>query len=328
MSTFIFETQHALGGLVPLPVRLQVETYGTLNEARDNAVLVCHYFTGTMHAAGDRPTPGWWNALIGDGRAIDTRRFFVVCMNSLSNVQSLNPQVVTTGPDTLHDDGEPYGSRFPAWGLGELFEVQRELMRSLHLTRWYAVVGPSFGGSQALQWAARAPELAPRIGAVASSCDAGLGQREVFLPNLRAIAQGGRLEAALLLITFYGLGSDGFARWFEQEDVGAYLRSRSGTASLVHLLDLGRVVSSHDLSRVAPQEVLFERWRAHGTRLLSINIRGDLFFPASVMRAFAGDALRAGVDHTHVEIESELGHLACLQEPEKLAPHLKALLNT
>lgn len=326
--TFTFETQHTLGGPQPLPVRLQVETYGTLNAARNNAVLVGHYYTGTMHAAGGGPTPGWWDALIGPGRAIDTAEFFVVCMNTPSNVQSLNPQVITTGPDTLHEDGEPYGSRFPAWGLGELFEVQRDLMRSLRLPHWHAVVGPSFGGSQALQWAARAPELAPRIGAVASSVSGGFGQREVFLPNLRDIAQSAGLEGALRLITFYGLGSEGFRHWFEQGDLGAYLRSRSATASLAHLLDIGRVASSHDLSTVAPNEVLFERWRAHGTRLLTINIRGDLFFPASVMREFAAETDMAGVNHTHVEMDSEFGHLACLQEPEKFAPYLRALLSS
>ncbi|ADV68177.1 alpha/beta fold hydrolase [Deinococcus maricopensis] len=325
--TFTFETTHALGGPAPLPVRLQVETYGTLNAARDNAVLVCHYYTGTMHAAGGGHTPGWWDALIGDDLAVDTRRYFVVCMNTPSNVQALDPRVVTTGPDSPDVHGRRYGERFPAWDLGDLFELQCALMRHLRVPAWHAVLGPSFGGIQALQWAARAPQLAPRVGALVASPYAGPVLQQAFLPTLWEVARAGGVEGALRLISFYGLGAEGVRQWFEQEDFAAYVRARGGAASLAHILDIGRVVGTHDLRCIAPPEALFERWRAHGTRLLSVNVLSDLFFPASEMRAFARAAAAAGVAHTHVEVDSDLGHLACLHEPEKFAPHLRALLS-
>ncbi|MFD1730753.1 hypothetical protein ACFSC4_06195 [Deinococcus malanensis] len=159
---FVLNTEALLGG-VRVRVRLGAQSWGTLSSARDNAVLVCHYYTGTMRAAGRNPdgTPAWWDALIGPGKAIDTDRFFVVCMNTPSNAQCLDSGMVTTGPDTLHPDGRLWGSRFPAWDFGDLHALQLDLMHQLGVPRWHAVVGPSLGGIQALHWAARTPELAP-----------------------------------------------------------------------------------------------------------------------------------------------------------------------
>ncbi|BDP42057.1 hypothetical protein DAETH_20260 [Deinococcus aetherius] len=117
--------------------------------------------------------PGWWDSLIGPGRAVDTDRFFVVAMNTLSNVQVLDPRVVTTGPDTEHPQGGAWGGRFPAWTFADLHALQLALLRRLGAENWQAVVGPSLGGMQALQWAARSPDLAPRVAAVATSPCAG-----------------------------------------------------------------------------------------------------------------------------------------------------------
>lgn len=160
---------------VPVAVELGGHSWGALNAARDNAVLVCHYYTGTSQAAGRAAdgTPGWWAELIGPGRPIDTDRFYVVAMNTLSNVQAHGPGVVTTGPATLHPDGEVWGKRFPPWDFADLHQLQEALLRQIGAERWHAVVGPSLGGMQALQWAGRAPELAPRVAAIAASPCAG-----------------------------------------------------------------------------------------------------------------------------------------------------------
>lgn len=98
---WMFSAQATFSG-VDVPLRLGAQSWGTLNAARDNAVLVCHYYTGTMRAAGTNPdgTPGWWAALIGPGLPLDTDRFFVICMNTPSNVQARDSGIVTTGPDT------------------------------------------------------------------------------------------------------------------------------------------------------------------------------------------------------------------------------------
>ncbi|MBB5233281.1 alpha/beta fold hydrolase [Deinococcus budaensis] len=312
---------------VPVPVRLGVRSWGRLSAARDNAVLVCHYYTGTAQAAGVGGAPGWWSPLIGPGRAVDTGRYFVVAMNTLSNVQARDPGVVTTGPDTGHPDGQPWGGRFPAWGFADLHRLQAELLRSLGLARWHAVIGPSLGGMQALQWAARAPELAPRVAAVATSPCAGPVLRGAFGPLLRDVAPTGGLEAALRLISFFGLGADGLEATFRNADFAEYLRSRSETASLGHILDLARVVETHDLHAVLPRAELFSRWRDAGLRLLTVNIRGDQFFPAHEMRAFAGAGRAAGVAHTHLEYDSPHGHLGCVADTAPFAGLLRSLLD-
>lgn len=322
----MLETRRPLNGAAPLPLRLGVETFGTLSASGDNAVLVCHYLTGTSRAAGDG---GWWADLIGPGRAIDTARFFVVCMNSPSNVQARDPRVVTTGPDSDAPDGRPFGDRFPAWTLADLFEAQCELLRFLGLERWHAVVGPSFGGMQALQWAARAPRLAPRVAAIAASPYAGVVLRGAFAPLLREAGRGGDLREALRVVSLFGFGSDGLHETFGAPDADfeTYLGERAATASLPHLLDLVRAVATHDLREVAPLADLAERWRDDGLRLLTVNVRGDLFFPVGEARALRDLTRAAGADHEHVEIESVLGHLACVAETRAFAPHLAALLH-
>ncbi|NTX99791.1 alpha/beta fold hydrolase [Deinococcus sp. JMULE3] len=318
---------------VPVPVRLGGRAWGELNAARDNAVLVCHHYTGTMRAAGVQPdgTPGWWAALIGPGRALDTDRFHVVCLNSLGNVQVRDPQVVTTGPATPHPDGQPWGERFPAWTMADLHAAQCGLLRALDAPHWHAVVGPSFGGMQALQWAARAPALAPRVAAVVTSPVAGPVLRGVFGPLLHAAAQGdpdAALHETLRLITFFGLGADGMDLLFREEDVDAYLRTRTVTADLSHVLDIGRAVQTHDLLEVAPLDDLCRRWRDLGTRLLSVNVRGDQFFPAAEMREFAARTQEAGVAHTHLEFDSPRGHLGGLTDTAAFEDALRDLLGT
>lgn len=327
---FVYQTAHPLGGPAPIPVRLGVQTWGQLSPGRDNAVLVCHYYTGTMHAAGrasPEEAPGWWDEVIGPGRAIDTGRYFVVCMNTPANVQARDPRVVTTGPDTPAPDGQPWDGRFPGWTFVDNFELQRGLLEHLGLERWHAVVGPSLGGMQALYWAACAPEQVGRVAVIAASPLAGPALKEVFWPLLRGVAASGGVLEALRLISFFGLGSDGVRAWFAEESFSDYLAGRSDTASLAHILDLGRLVVSHDLRRVAPHEALFRRWRQTGLRLLSANVRGDQFFPVAEMRAFAAQSGAAGVDHTHLEFDSEIGHLACVFEPQRFAEALRRLMD-
>lgn len=157
-----------------LPVTVGYETYGQLNAARDNAVLLCHYFTGTSHAAGryapDDPAPGWWDALIGPGRPIDTDRFFVICSDVIGNINANNPRVITTGPTTIDPTtGRPYGCRFPIFTLDDMVRLQRDLVISLGISRLVAIGGASMGGLQAFTWARRFPGFADRIFAVAAT---------------------------------------------------------------------------------------------------------------------------------------------------------------
>jgi homoserine O-acetyltransferase/O-succinyltransferase len=153
-----------------IPVEIGYETYGTLNADRSNAVLLCHYFTGTSHAAGryteTDPAPGWWDALIGPGKVVDTDRWFVICPDVISNINAFNPNVIATGPSSIDPTtGTPYGMRFPIFTLQDVVRVQRELVASLGIERLAFVLGPSMGGLQAFAWGRVFPEM---VGGVCS----------------------------------------------------------------------------------------------------------------------------------------------------------------
>ncbi len=144
-----------LGGHLP-GVTVAYETWGTLAADGGNAVLVEHALTGDAHAAGPvapgQPTPGWWDALIGPGRVIDTDRWFVVCTNVLGGCQG------TTGPGSLADDGEPYGSRWPRITTRDQVEVEARVADHLGVERFAAVIGGSMGGMRALEWLVMYPD--------------------------------------------------------------------------------------------------------------------------------------------------------------------------
>jgi homoserine O-acetyltransferase len=143
------------GGVVPV-VRVAFETWGTLDEDGGNAVLVEHALTGDSHVVGSagpgHPTAGWWDGLIGPGRALDTDRFFVVCANVLGGCQG------TTGPSSSAPDDGPWGSRFPEVTVGDQVRVEAALADALRIGRWACVVGGSMGGMRALEWAVAMPD--------------------------------------------------------------------------------------------------------------------------------------------------------------------------
>ena len=137
--------------------RLAYETYGELNAAKSNAVLVCHALTGSHHAAGfyegKAKSGGWWDAMIGPGKALDTDKFFIVSPNNLGGCHG------SSGPNSPHpDDGLPYGPRFPVVTVEDWVRAQRRLAERLGLEKFAAVVGGSLGGMQALRWAIDFPQ--------------------------------------------------------------------------------------------------------------------------------------------------------------------------
>ncbi len=142
------------GGALP-DVTVAFETYGKLNAAGDNAILVCHAISGDSHVArhNAEDEPGWWDILVGPGRPVDTDRFFVVCPNLLGGCRG------TTGPGSLNPaTGKPYGPDFPTVTIGDMVEVERRLLDHLGIGQLIAVVGGSVGGHQTLTWATRHPD--------------------------------------------------------------------------------------------------------------------------------------------------------------------------
>lgn len=141
-------------------VRIAFETYGALNDARDNAILICHATTGDQYVASPHPItgkPGWWSKMVGPGKPIDTDRFYVICPNVLGSCMG------TTGPGSLAPDGQPYGLRFPVITIRDMVRAHMALLDHLGVDRLYAVVGGSMGGMQALSLSIHWPERVARV---------------------------------------------------------------------------------------------------------------------------------------------------------------------
>ncbi|MBK9942856.1 MAG: homoserine O-acetyltransferase [Kouleothrix sp.] len=168
--------RHTLTWLEPLtldsgaslgPLTLAYETYGRLNAARDNAILLLHALSGDAHAAGWHAgdnKPGWWDAMVGPGRPFDTNRYFVICSNVIGGCQG------STGPSSIDmATGRPYGTRFPVLTIGDMVRAQVRLLDRLGVERLHAVAGGSMGGFQALEWATAYPERVHGVVLLATS---------------------------------------------------------------------------------------------------------------------------------------------------------------
>ncbi|WP_395342515.1 E22 family MetX-like putative esterase [Ningiella sp. W23] len=165
------------GGETIRDLKVGYEHYGSLNEDKSNVILITHYFTGSSHAAGkyseDDEEPGYWDSIIGPGKAIDTDQFFVISVDSLVNISAYDENVVTTGPASINPEtGKAYGLSFPVVTMRDFVNVQKSVLESLGITELYAVAGPSMGSMQAIEWAATYPDKVPRLISVIGAAQA------------------------------------------------------------------------------------------------------------------------------------------------------------
>ncbi|HKW79029.1 MAG TPA: homoserine O-acetyltransferase, partial [Candidatus Limnocylindria bacterium] len=169
------------------PVTIAYETYGTLAPAKDNVILVCHALSGDAHAAGwsddpNAPTTvdgmgaaergrsglGWWDGMVGPGKAFDTDEYFVVCSNLIGSCRG------STGPSSIDPQtGRPYGTDFPVVSVPDMVRAQRAFLRELGIERVFAASGGSLGGMQALEWAVQFPDAIERIVPIAETAHLG-----------------------------------------------------------------------------------------------------------------------------------------------------------
>ncbi len=177
-------TDLEFGGRLP-EVTVAYETWGTLNTAHDNAILVEHALTGDAHASGPsapgQPTAGWWDALIGPGKVIDTDRWFVVCTNVLGGCQG------TTGPSTAAADGRPYGSRWPRITTRDQVVVEARVADHLGIDQFACVIGGSMGGMRALEWLVMYPHRVRSAAVMATSAMATADQIGTQTAQIHAI---------------------------------------------------------------------------------------------------------------------------------------------
>lgn len=145
-------------GRILSPVTIAYETYGTLNNNKDNVILVCHALTGSAHAAGlsspEENSAGWWDAMIGPGKTIDTDKYFVICSNILGSCYG------STGPACIDPyTGTRYALKFPVVTIRDMVKAQRKLLNYLNIEKLFCVIGGSMGGMQSLEWAITFPEM-------------------------------------------------------------------------------------------------------------------------------------------------------------------------
>ena len=140
------------------PITLAYETYGDLNEAKDNAILIVHALSGDAHVAGfnspDEEKPGWWDIMVGPGKAFDTNKYFVICSNIIGGCKG------STGPSSIDPaTGKPYGLTFPVITIKDIVNAQKVLVDHLGIPSLLCIAGGSMGGMQALQWVVSYPEM-------------------------------------------------------------------------------------------------------------------------------------------------------------------------
>jgi homoserine O-acetyltransferase len=327
------------------PVEVAFETYGALAPDRGNAVLVCHALTGDAHAAGldvDTGRLGWWDNLVGPGKALDTDRFHVVCPNLLGGCQG------TTGPSSTDPrTGRPYGPDFPLLSMADLVGVHRALLRHLGIPRLRAAVGGSLGGMQVLQWLVDAPEEVARgvlVGA-SSRLDAqniafSTVARQAILrdPDFaggRYLEQGRRPDVGLAVarmlahITYVSEQSleakfgrapadpAGLRGGFDVDfAVESYLRHQ-GESFLTRFdaltyLHLTRLMDYFD---PFADPVAASRFAAAGSRVQVLYFDSDWRFSTKHSRRIAEELARGGVDVGFRELHSPWGHDSFLLEP-------------
>ncbi len=357
---FTLPSYTTAGGAHLGPVPIGYECYGQLNDARDNAILVLHYFTGTSHAAGryhaEDVEAGYWDALIGPGKAIDTDRFFVIGVDSLCNLNALHPLVVSLTPRSLDPNtGRPYGAEFPVIRITDMVRVQRELLRHLGIEKLHAVVGPSMGSMQALEWAAEFPDLVPRVfgaigGGVATEAYLIAWLRQWCAPILLDPKfQGGRYEvgdppldglsAALELVTITALSPAWAGRIFARqpadrksppeeklENLFSVERALAGTArARAELTDANAFLR---LAKAVQLYDIRDRVQRIRARVLWATVNSDLLILPEYSTRGVQDLRKAGVSVDTVSLPTEGGHLDGLHFAGKFAESLRGFLNS
>ncbi|MFI9423242.1 homoserine O-acetyltransferase [Streptomyces achromogenes] len=341
------------GGELP-GVRLAFETWGTLAPDRANAVLVLHALTGDSHAAGPagpgHPTPGWWDALIGPGRALDTDRWFVVAPNVLGGCQG------STGPASRRPGGgRPWGGAFPFLTQRDQVAAEAGLADALGIDRWALVVGGSMGGMRAVEWAVSYPARTGRLLLLATTAAASAEQLAWADIQVRAIRadphwQGGdyhdtgrgphaglglarRLAHVTyrsepeLQVRFGRLPQDGEAPWRGGHyQVQSYLDHHA--AKLVRRFDaasyvvLAEAMNAHDVGR--GRGGVRAALRRVTAPALVAGVDSDRLYPPAQQAELA--ALIPGADRLRV-VESPYGHDGFLIETEQVAGLVRELLD-
>jgi homoserine O-acetyltransferase len=334
------------------PFRIAYETYGELNAAKSNAILVTHALTGDQYAASKNPVtgkPGWWETLIGPGRPIDTNRFFVICPNVLGGCMG------STGPASINPKtGKPWGLDFPVITIGDMVDAQVPLIDHLGIDQLFSVIGGSMGGMQVLEWAARHKErvfTAVPIATAAWHTSQNIAFHEVGRQAVMADpnwCQGRYFEAgkeprnglavARMAAHITYLSEEALQRKFGRNlqdlsaksfsfnadfQVESYLRHQGSTFvdrfDANSYLYITRAIDYFDLA-ADHGDVLANAFKDTRTRFCVVSFTSDWLYPTRESREIVQALNAVAANVSFVEIESDKGHDAfLLDEPEFFA---------
>ncbi|MFH5924856.1 E22 family MetX-like putative esterase [Roseomonas xinghualingensis] len=350
------------GGIVP-NVRIGYQTAGRLSAAGDNAVLITHFFSGNSHAFGrfaeDGPA-GYWDAIIGPGKAIDTNRFFVISSDTLVNLSLNDAFTTSTGPATIDPStGRPFGTNYPVVSMRDFVEVQKRLLDSLGVKRLALVAGPSGGALQAIEWACAYPGMVDRVMPAV-----GTGEFDAFLigwmelwetpikrdPNWRNGDYYGPgreppltgLAEALKIVTLQSRDRGAFARFGRRPVEGQDPARRIGDSFAVErFLDeaaMARAKTSDAnafLYLTRANQLFLSEYPDTATALshsqarwLVVPAPGDHIFPIAYNRDLAEALRKAGRPVRVVELEGDLGHLEGVSSMAKADAEIRAFMET
>ena len=345
-------------GITLGPITLAYETYGRLNESRDNAILLLHALSGDAHAAGwyaGDAKPGWWDNMVGPGRPFDTERYFVICSNVLGGCQG------STGPSSSNPaTGKPYAASFPVLTIGDMVRAQARLVDRLGIERLLAVAGGSMGGFQALEWATALPERVRGAILLATSARSApqtlawnaIGRRAIMSdPRWRGgdyydgepPADGLAVARMIGHITYLSEPSleRKFGRAYQDGDGPAFTLEREfaiesyldyqGSSFNARFdantyLYITKAMDYWDLSaRYGSLDVALARSQA---AFLLLSFTSDWLYPTSESIAIADALRRLGRPVTHAELASSAGHDAFLVDDEAQAPLIEEFLES
>lgn len=347
-----------------IPVKMGYETYGTLNENKDNAILVAHYFSATSHAAGkyneNDAAPGWWDGLIGSGKAVDTDKYFVICADNICNVQVKNPNVITTGPATINPEtNKQYGMTFPLVTFKDIAESQKVLVEYMGISKLKAVMGPSAGGMISFNWAVSYPEMVERcIGVITNVQNPIITSFNVLQQAMRAIkldpnfnngdyygkeepVEGLRLAGQMMVVgaftpefmeKSYPRNSKDDKGFMNVNDVASYEETLYNASVLsTSLVDANswlytcKTTMNQDIARGF--ESLDESLKNISAKVLMIPCKQDLLQPWQFNKVTVDRINELGGCAELYTIESEKGHMGGVLDTHLFADKVKDFLN-
>lgn len=356
-----FTTQ---GGATIRDMRLGWEAYGTLNAAKDNVILVAHYFSGSSHAAGryaaDDKAPGYWDAIIGAGKPVDTDKYYVISVDTPVNLGAHDPNVITTGPaSTDPTTGKPYGLSFPILTMRDFVETQKALLDQLGIERLHAVMGASMGALQVYEWAAAYPEMVERVvPVIAAGWSSGdlIAWLNIWAAPIKVDPKwnggdyyGGEppikgLAEALKIVTLHAQSPEwsngsfgrawaddakdpaaGFENLYKIEaalDAAGAARAKISDAN--HFLYL---VKANQLFYAGHGETLYAGLLKIESPVLIIHSDEDQVFPGNAVRETAAIIKSDGTTVEVVELEGTRGHLDGVLSIAQAGPQIAAFLN-